>query len=818
MNTSPLQFAKDFGKLKSDLASQPAADLKLLLLIDFWPRLELYQGNKAYRSYFDEYIPLLLHLISPESLHDLTLPETEGVLNILHSLDRGETANHVSELQKKVRLVTIQLAKKLFYVGCVEDGVKLCAELVGGDSVISSEFNELDDLSEFGALKVVCDRFKDKRPELYGILKSILDTWEGERETLSHDRANCLFVEKDTYPVIPAKAGIQQWRGRMRVLQGKVELLSKSAKTDQLAFENQIKSPDDPFIGVAYDSFKAVRQVFKAEGFKDKAGAFYHAHFSIKAGGVPGRSEGEPGRGCTHTFTGDSIGLAFGLVSYTQLLKPEIMRQERFIASDVAFTGGVDEDGLLTPVNEETLGVKVERAFFSPIKYLALPEANVVAAKEHLEEMKKRYHRRRLHLVPAERLNEVIENHNVVRAEKVCMGEFVVRKVYRYSRMTKVQVPLLAALLLVFLAILFPKWTPWFDWHIAKIEVIGNRFRTLNADGRTIWWSEEYQRTLEQKDYDVPLPNPRFWAVDIDKNNRDELFFVPVDKRYPGIIQLFDDKGDILWEKEAFRLTSYPGDKAYDSIGIEQMGFYPPPDIIPYVDDDDNIFVITVSGISFPWRVQLLCFNTKGDIVSGPYISTVGSQRKPLWLDYDNNGSKDLYLFGTNNRDNGSCILVLDPKSLYGVSPPYNNELFLISKMPKGSQLAYVRIPETPLSDEIDVRNNIVLTQYFPTTKSFQLTVVEGTNLIINNKRLRLYNAAYELPAFYYDLDSNLIPISIKPEDGGPGLYSQLLEKTNRPKVSDWSEFYDSLLSEVVVYKDSIIIHYQAAGIDFYKE
>jgi len=101
-----------------------------------------------------------------------------------------------------------------------------------------------------------------------------------------------------------------------------------------------------------------------------------------------------------------------------------------------------------------------------------------------LERLKKRYNRRHLRLVPAERLTEVIENHNVIRAEKVCMGEFVVRKAYRYSRMTKVQVPLLVALLLVALAILFPKWTPWFDWHIARIEVIGNRFRTLNADGR----------------------------------------------------------------------------------------------------------------------------------------------------------------------------------------------------------------------------------------------------------------------------------------------------------------------------------------------
>jgi len=369
----------------------------------------------------------------------------------------------------------------LFYVGCVEEGVKLCAKLAGEANAIPNEYSDLDNLSELNALRIACDRFKDKRPSLYNILKDILNAWEGERETLSHEWANCLFVEKGDHgrltSVIPAKEGIHKHRGRLRVLQGRVELFGKSATTDEITFANQIVKPDDRFIGVAYDSLEAVRQVFKASSFKDKASAFYHAHFSIRAGGAPGRDS-------THTFTGDSIGLAVGLVTYTQLLKPEIMRQERFIASDVAFTGGVSPDGAFIPVNKETLSVKVERAFFSPIKYLVLPEGNLIAAKEHLERLKKRYNRRHLRLVPAERLTEVIENHNVIRAEKVCMGEFVVRKAYRYSRMTKVQVPLLVALLLVALAILFPKWTPWFDWHIARIEVIGNRFRTLNADGR----------------------------------------------------------------------------------------------------------------------------------------------------------------------------------------------------------------------------------------------------------------------------------------------------------------------------------------------
>ena len=160
MTTSPLKFAKDFGKLKSDLTSQPAADLKLLLLVDFWPTLHHHRDNKAYRSYFEEYIPLLLHLISEENLHDLTLDELEATLNVLRSLNKsglarvgqkpaaagafdtnvettGVSTYRNSQLQDKIRLTTICLAKMLFYVGCVEEGVKLCVGMVGdkGDMI-----------------------------------------------------------------------------------------------------------------------------------------------------------------------------------------------------------------------------------------------------------------------------------------------------------------------------------------------------------------------------------------------------------------------------------------------------------------------------------------------------------------------------------------------------------------------------------------------------------------------------------------------------------------------------------------------------------
>jgi hypothetical protein len=166
-------------------------------------------------------------------------------------------------------------------------------------------------------------------------------------------------------------------------------------------------------------------------------------------------------------------------------MKPEIMRHERFLSSDVAFTGSIDKEGRVLPVNGDTIALKIERAFFSPVKYLVLPIDNLAIAQNALEQLSIKYPHRRLLLVGASHLSDLLENRNIIRSEKVCIGQLTARRVVKYSRMTKLQVLLLLVLIWALLAIIdtktFAPW--WFDWRIDHIEIMGNRFRTVNPDG-----------------------------------------------------------------------------------------------------------------------------------------------------------------------------------------------------------------------------------------------------------------------------------------------------------------------------------------------
>ncbi|MBU1471101.1 MAG: hypothetical protein KJ723_10490, partial [candidate division Zixibacteria bacterium] len=69
---SLLEFAREFARLKSDLAACNIPDVQLVRLVDFWPTLQQNADNPSYQSYVDELVPIILHLINEESLYDLT--------------------------------------------------------------------------------------------------------------------------------------------------------------------------------------------------------------------------------------------------------------------------------------------------------------------------------------------------------------------------------------------------------------------------------------------------------------------------------------------------------------------------------------------------------------------------------------------------------------------------------------------------------------------------------------------------------------------------------------------------------------------------
>ncbi len=758
MKTSPLQFAKEFARLKSDLSRLSVPDLQLLRLIEFWPQLESHVDDVGYHTYVDEYIPLFCRLVTEQALFDLSigdLAQIRDTLNILAKSANDDAGR--GRIDRKLRLVTFRLAVVLFYVGDIEQAIPLCAELCGEKDFATPDTAEEEGLDAFDTLRVLADKYNNDHPDVGQVLKDIFERWEAERACVHNDRAWCLFVEKNQ--------GGGGTRGRLRQLQGTVEIRRPTKKGDEdpdtVTFDNQIRTPDDPFVGVTYDSLKAVRNFLPATRFAGKPVGPYHSFFTVVD------SQG--------TFTGDSIGLATGLITYAQLLKPEIMRQEKFIASEVAFTGGLDTKGRLLPINKGTLAPKIERAFFSPLKYLVLAEECLPDAGPHLAQLSGQYPRRNLILIGHQRLNNVIENHNIIRSEKVCMGAFITRKAAKYSRGAKVQVPLLAALLWALLAVLFPKvFNPWFDHNPVYVQASNTGFTVSNADSVYLW-----SVTYECGNID---PLSRFSVCDLNNDGDNEVLLVPeaLDNELcesSAHLYAYDQKGSLLFKKECAIPGEYPGDTlpshAYNISAAETKTI------------EGRTIIMTQAYHSHPARSHLRFRDSTGAML-GWFINPghMGAYGHNFACD-----GKSRFLFlGYNNPMACVSLFVLDPDSSYGVAPPYDFPEGASEHIKRGNQICYILFPRSDLNYATHSLYNVP-----------KRIVIDSQNIIMADVYEDYSSLRADLSYFF---DDNLRIQEVRAGDEFILLRNELVEDGRLPTV-DWDTYLRQLRDSVMYWMDS---------------
>ncbi|MEW5796693.1 MAG: hypothetical protein AB1772_10090, partial [Candidatus Zixiibacteriota bacterium] len=384
-----------------------------------------------------------------------------------------------------------------------------------------------------------------------------------------------------------------------------------------------------------------------------------------------------------HVFTGDSIGLAAGLVAYAQLLRPEIHKHERFIALEAAFTGCVDAGGRLTPVSAYTLRKKIERAFFSPIRYLVLPQKNFDTARAFLDDLARAWPRRRLHLVGATTLRDVIDNLNIVRAERVCMGQFVARKAYKYTRATKVQVPLLLGLTYLLVCLIYPKAWVGFDWNPRHVSLMVAGFETMNRDSVFLWYHEF--------DCDLLASDSRWQVGDIDGDGKNEIAIAPkLSSTCVGNAELFvfDDNGRQLFRRSCTIPDEYPV--------VTTQNLYYGAGYIDIINTNRGSIVLSRAERSYPAHKQFKFWNARGDLVGWYTNAGQSGAHGNCFKVLQDTG---FCFLSFNNRMDCACLFVLNPFGSYGVSPPYVDSQYpAVSQARRGNQLCYILFPRTDVN------------------------------------------------------------------------------------------------------------------------
>jgi hypothetical protein len=484
-----------------------------------------------------------------------------------------------------------------------------------------------------------------------------------------------------------------------------------------IAFEGRTLRANDPFddqlataVDLAEGHFKRRLKIVELERLPREY------HFSLLGG--------ESSSNLKTRFTGGSAGLAFALLSLASIDALGVRRAQRVIRSNVAFTGSVEADGSVRPVDGNALAAKMRAVFLSPCSRLVVPKDNLPAAAVSLNELKNQYPKRPFELVPVSHVLEAYNDERIMERRSFSSARVLLNKAKRRRKHLVVALSCLVTLatLLVLLPPRIKRETTYYRFENGRISFENKYHYTFGSYNLGYRVVEMPPDTNCVTPADEPTAKSyEFFSSDIDGDGSNELLFVSVESDSNETnrcgklhLHLFSNRGELQWS------ISW-SDSLIHTDGIERRlfkKFYYCQGKLEDLNNDgykDLVFSLTQSE----YYPGVIGFVSLKDQKVQSFVH-IGYINRFAIGDFEKDGRKEIVAAGVNNGlDAGGVIAVLDPARMNGSSPdafPLKYEGFsddvakYYIKLPKS---ALCRVPEIgngrPAVTRINVGNNDTL-------------------------------------------------------------------------------------------------------------
>lgn len=218
---------------------------------------------------------------------------------------------------------------------------------------------------------------------------------------------------------------------------------------------------------------------------------------------------------------GGSLGSGLCVALICALLREVSHREELRPRGDTAFTGIVDSDGLMRPVNEQGLRLKVEACLYAAIRYLVVPEVQRSAAVAHLTALWKSQSPGQgeppLTIVGVTRLEEVFLDRRLIETRSVGLPTRVARSIWRYRR------PLAAGLLVALVLVIARLWYGPLDKEPADLDYAGSLLLVRNRGGEVLQEIDIGRENVSRAEDGV---NRTAALLDVDGNGAQEVLWI----------------------------------------------------------------------------------------------------------------------------------------------------------------------------------------------------------------------------------------------------------------------------------------------------
>lgn len=483
------KYQETFDNLKNTYSGKQ----KFLLITSYLGYCE----NKLFKSppiaLAEEFIPVLVDVILK---NDINFISPEKVLIAKNFLKDSEPEiqklkhNEIilEQIGKANDILNIQLLKLNFYVGNLEEGIGVLKNIVE-ETNNKYKFNleggfdkSIIELPQ-GTIErkyslVHADTFREIK--VFEVLKEIKTEFE-KLNSNSDSNINALLIEQSNLPDLSDE---ERLFGNVLSLKCQLSKPVKKHKP-QVTFEN-ITNLDEHTIeyvlkdirlaaikGIEFLKTKTInRRALNKNGNRSKIyKKICNFDVSLKFENIKSVYEGE------------SFGLAASVLiicnyfSFTN----SIIRYK--INNSAAFTGIVNREGDVIPVNPKSIKAKVTAAFFSWIKYCVIPKENYYDALNVVNDLKSQYPNKKFELIPVSNVSEVFDSPEVIIKEKLSNKQFVKNFINRHKIPVSVLFAIFIFLLSFFLA---NKFLPRDIKPISPLDITSN-YLIYTPDRDTSW-------------------------------------------------------------------------------------------------------------------------------------------------------------------------------------------------------------------------------------------------------------------------------------------------------------------------------------------
>lgn len=667
-------------------------------------------------------------------------------------------------IQEALSNLLFYLALNYFYLGDLEEGWKtllkrqVVAEKTQFD-LLESELEKIDQIpipdvleiknscnSNLEMLKTLLQRFNQQIPFPQD-LELILEKWN-KFTGKSSDSVYCSLVERKGPLQTPEKA-------RLMLLEAHCRRSTTSDGPNLFRFYNTSPFQKDEILNCAADALEAADYLIKKVFKLTLPPCILSFSFAEKK----------------FLYSGESIGLPLALLALAQKFSSSETRLNLSFSREAAYIGKIDLNGQVLRIDPEALELKIKAAFYSGLRYLIIPAANLKEARTFLYKLLSSHPWRKLELIGIQRLEEVLQESRVCFKSKTPLILWLKRRNKLTWRRLVIGFSIVA--LVSALLILINRNPAFHFWKVRYpilIELQEDNVIALNRE-RQFLWSYKLPRPLDPQS--LVQKN-----ADLNGDKRAEILVAghyKSDEKPASEVFCFSQSGKLLWQYRPGKRIKTLADEFSNNFVITTL------EVAQLQKNSPEKFVLVISHHSTWYPTQISLLNSRGELIGEYWNAGHLSPEALIIEDVDEDGWKELILGGTNNDFQSACLIVLDPRRIAGCSPASGAPEFQFKDFSAGTQEFYLLFPRTTLNKTFGLRNYVKKIEITREDKIFEVTTTEYSNEI-----------DYEMK---YNFDFQLNCVFSRPID-------LLTEKVKEMIVTDKLPFH--ALTELRILKEKI--------------